>query len=100
MLPLIYQDDLGKFSSSRLDAQAGNDRIEACMETKLLDLHQDKSCYILIGNKEESEEIKSELELCPLTLYGIKMKEKSYEKYLGDLIQSGGVYNIVKFIED
>ena len=96
MLPLIYQDDLGKFSSSRMDAQAGNDRIEACMETKLLDLHQDKSCYILIGNKEETKELKSELELCPLTLYGIKMKEKSYEKYLGDLIHSGGVSKSVE----
>ena len=54
MLPLIYQDDLGKFSSSRMDAivQAGNDRIESCMETKLLDLHNHKSWFILIGNKE------------------------------------------------
>ena len=25
--PLIYQDDLGKFSASRMDAQAGNDKI-------------------------------------------------------------------------
>ena len=52
MLPLIYQDDLGRFSSNRLDAQAGNDKIEACMETKLLDLHQDKSCYIVIGTQK------------------------------------------------
>ena len=41
--PMIYQDDLGRFSSSRMAAQAGNDKIEACMETKPLDLHQDKS---------------------------------------------------------
>ena len=96
MLPLIYQDDLGKFSSSRLDAQAGNDRIEACMETKLLDLHQGKSCYILVGNKEETKCIKSELDICPLTLYGMKMKEKPYEKYLGDFIHSGGVSKSVE----
>jgi hypothetical protein len=33
--PLIYQDDLRKFPSSRKDAQAGNDKNEACMETKI-----------------------------------------------------------------
>ena len=32
MHPLIYQDDLGRFSSNRLDAQAGIDKIEVCME--------------------------------------------------------------------
>ena len=82
--PLIYQDDLGKFSSCRLDAQAGNDRIEACMETKLLDLHPDKSCYILIGNKRSTLEISQELKQYPLTLYGKDMKEKVSEKNLGD----------------
>ena len=41
--PLIYQDDLGRFASCRMDAQAGNRKIEACMETKVLDLHPDKS---------------------------------------------------------
>ena len=61
---LIYQDDLGKFSASRMDAQAGNDKIQACMESKLLDLHQDKSCHILIGNKKVTEEISEELKLC------------------------------------
>ena len=54
MHPLIYQDDLGRFSSNRLDAQAGNDRIKACIETKLLDLYH---CIRLIG----SQKIKSDL---------------------------------------
>ena len=66
--PLIYQDDLGKSSSCRKDAQAGNDKIEACMETKLLDLHQDKSCYIVIGNKKVTGDTIEALELCLLTL--------------------------------
>ena len=89
--PLLYQDDLAKFSSSRMDAQAGNDKIEACMETKLLDFHQDKSCYLLIGNKKTKELISEELELCPLTLYGKLMKNKTFEKYLGDFIHSDRV---------
>ena len=79
-----------------MDAQAGNDRIEACMETKLLDLHEDKSCYILIGDKKITEEMSQELKLCPLTLYGKHMKEKNSEKYLGDFIHCGGVAQSVE----
>ena len=91
MQPLIYQDDLGRFSSSRLDAQAGNDKIEACMETKLQDLHQDKSCYIVIGTKKIKNDLKNELEKYPLTLYGSKMSGKKSERYLGDFIHEGGI---------
>ena len=83
---MIYQDDLGRFSSSRMAAQAGKDKIEARMETKLPDLHQDMSCFILIGNKNTTENLSSELELCPLTLYGKTMKKKITEKHLGDFI--------------
>ena len=91
ILPLIYQDDLGRFSSNRLDAQAGIDKIEACMETKLLDLHQEKSCYIVIGSSKIKSEMKNELKLYPLTLYGSEMPEKKSERYLGDFIHEGGV---------
>ena len=91
MQPIIFQDDSGKFSSNRMDAQAGNDKIEACVESKLLNLHKDKSCYILIGDRKTTQSILEELEACPLTLYGEKMKKKDYEKYLGDYIHHGGV---------
>ena len=91
MQPIIFQDDLGKFSSNRMDAQAGNDKIEACVESKLLNLHKDKSCYILIGDRKTTQSILEELERCPLTLYGEIMKKKDYEKYLGDYIHHGGV---------
>ena len=96
MQPIIYQDDLGRFASNRLDAQAGNDRIEACMETKVLDLHQDKSCFIIIGSKKVTKEIHNEIDLFPLTLYGKNMKEKCSEKYLGDFIHQDGVAQSVE----
>ena len=61
------------------------------MESKLLNLHQDKSCFIVIGNKKVTGGIYKELELSPLTLYGKIMKEKKYEKYLGEYIHQAGV---------
>ena len=91
MQPLIYQDDLGRFASSRMDAQAGNQKIEACMETKVLDLHPDKSCFIILGNNQAVEDLRSEIRLHPLTLYGQEMKEKKSERYLGDVIHGGGL---------
>ena len=36
-------------------------------------------------------DLKSELEMYPLTLYGSKMSEKKSERYLGDFINEGGV---------
>ena len=70
------------------------------MEKKLLDLHADKSCYILIGNKKEISKLQKEIEQSPITLYGQKLKEKSVEKYLGDLIHSEGNSASVKATVD
>ena len=59
--PLIYQDDLGRFSNFISDAQDGTAKIEAVMETKVLDLHQDKSCFILFGNTIQKKKAHEEL---------------------------------------
>ena len=88
--PLIFQDDISRLSSSPSDAQAGNILIEACMESKLLDLNTDKSCYIVIGSKKIVKDIENELCITPLTLCGNKMKGKISDKYLGDYIHTGG----------
>ena len=87
---MIFQDYLSRLTSSKVGTQAGNYFLESCMETKLLDLNIDKSCYIVVGNKKISRKIKSELEIFPLFLCGKKMKEKTCDKYLGDFIRSLG----------
>ena len=76
--------------TSRGDAQAGNHMIEAVMESKLLDLNIDKSCYIVIGGKNIIKDIRTDLENFPLTLCGNLMKEKVSDKYLGDYIHCQG----------
>ena len=60
------------------------------MESKLLDLHADKSCIILIGNPEQRKAAQMELKRNPIKLYGNIMKEKQSEKYLGDIIHYDG----------
>ena len=51
--PIVFQDDIGRLSSSRDDAQAGNIKIESCLETKLLDPNLDKTVYIVLGDKKK-----------------------------------------------
>ena len=88
--PLIFQDDLCRMCSSPSDAQAGNMMIESCMESKLLDLNTDKSCYIVIGSDKSTAKIKSELKDNPLILCGDQMKQKVNDKYLGDYLHCHG----------
>ena len=88
--PLIYQDDLSRCTTSVAGAQDGNNRIEKSIGPKLLDFNTDKSCYILTGSKNGKNNLKSDLQLNPLTLYGVKINQKQSEKYLGDLIHEDG----------
>jgi hypothetical protein len=85
--PLIYQDDLGRFSTS---VQDGTKKIESCMESKLLDLHSDKSCFMIFGSARKKKAAHDNLDVNPIKLYDKPMKEKLKEKYLGDLIHSDG----------
>ena len=91
MNPCIYQDDLARVADSVSSAQAGIDKIEACMETKLLDLHDEKSCFIIFGKGKQLEEMKTNLNQTPLKLYGKKMVQKVKEKYLGDYFHCDGL---------
>ena len=52
------------------------------METKMLDLHEEKSCFIVFGKGKPLEKLNNELKETPLTLYGQKMIQKKKEKYL------------------
>ena len=78
-------------SSSREAAQAGNEYIKSCMEVKLLDLNVDKSCYMIIGSGKNTELLRNEMLKNPLVLCGNNMKEKSSDKYLGDILSCGGL---------
>ena len=89
--PLLFQDDISRLATSIRSAQNGNIRMEAVMESKILDFNLDKSCVIIIGSKKRKAEIESELQEHPLMLCGKEMKNVSMEKYLGDMISSAGL---------
>ena len=89
--PLLFQDDISRLSTSRDAAQFGNDKVEACLESKLLDPNLDKSVFVIIGPKSCTKKIREDIKKNPLTLNGTIMKEKTSDKYLGDQIHQKGL---------
>ena len=61
--PLLFQDDISRLSTSLEKAQAGNDKMEAVMETKLLNFNLDKSVVIVMGSKDRKEEAENDMEV-------------------------------------
>ena len=52
------------------------------MESKLLDLHSDKSCFMIFGSAVKKKAVHDELDANPIKLYDEPMKEKVKEKIL------------------
>ena len=72
-------------------AQESNNRMEAVLESKLLNFNLDKSVFLVIGKKNFKKAIEKKLEECPLTLCNEKMKQVDAYSYLGDVISDKGV---------
>ena len=66
-------------------AQESNNRMEAVLESKLLNFNLDKSVFLVIGKKNFKKAIEKKLEECPLTLCNEKMKQVDAYSYLGDV---------------
>ena len=89
--PLLFQDDIGRISTSLEDVQVGNSKLESLMETKLLDFNLDKSCLIVMGNRGKRKQANEQLKSFPVTLCNKAMKVADHEKYLGDILSSEGL---------
>ena len=89
--PLLFQDDVARIATNVTSAQAGNTRMEAVAESKLLDYNVEKSCFVVLGNKKASKKIQTQLMETPLMLCGSKMKQVTKTKYLGDIISANGL---------
>ena len=88
--PLLYQDDVIHLSKSRDDAQAGVMKMEAVMKTKQLEVHPDKSCYLVVGQGDNLEKEKSEIKKRPLIYDSFLLKNKPEAKHLGDFVHQDG----------
>ena len=74
--PLLYQDDILRATTTVSGAQNGLNKIWNVMNMKLLDIHTDKSCHLIIANKNNMEKIQQDITMSPLIYNNDKIKEK------------------------
>ena len=91
MKPLTYQADIMKGSKDVMGAQTGNIKLAAMLKDKGLDAHPDKTCFLVCGSKTFKEKAQKELEGNPLMFDKFPVKQKVSDKYLGQVLHSGGV---------
>ena len=93
--PLLFQDDSLRLATSAVTAQYGNNIMESVMKRKLLNIN-DKSSFMLCGKPDKIKSIQEAIKNNPLSIKGQPVKQKSKEKYLGDMISSLGVSDSVR----
>ena len=91
VLPILFQDDIFHDSNSLLDARVANIKMDMVMKSKQLCLNKDKTVLVVIGRKDQKEQVTQKLLLNPLMCGSFEMKEVESEKWLGDLISLGGL---------
>ena len=60
-------------------------------KSKQLEFHPDKTGFIILGNKQKVEEIRKEISDNPIYCGDFITKEKTQERWLGDISHSGGL---------
>ena len=89
--PLAYQDDILKGSKGVLEAQVGNIRLATMLESKGLEAHPDKTCFIVCGSKRYKQSVTQDLDRTSLMFGQFSIKQKEYDRYLGQMIHGGGL---------
>ena len=66
------------------------------MQSKQLELHEDKTGFLIMGEKKKVESIKKEIASNPLTVGGFITKEREKEKWLGEYLHRDGLDASIK----
>ena len=99
--PIIFQDDLARCCLSRSSAQMGNIKLAQMAKMKQLEFHPDKTGFVILGKKKNVEMIRKDISENPITLDNFQCKEKSKEKWLGDIShQDGLAQSVIATIQD
>ena len=80
-----------RMAKSVIAAQIGNVKMAALMKDKQLEVHPDKTGYIVLGSLKFKEKICREVLITPIRFGSMVTKMKTQDKYLGDIIHSDGL---------
>ena len=96
----MFQDDILKCSNDIKSAQDGCYKMEVVTGLKQLQINIDKSVFMLLGNKSRVGEIREMITRNPLLFKGQALKEKQFDKYLGDQIGESTTASVEKTVSD
>ena len=88
---MAFQDDIMRSSKDVLSTKVGNIKLAAMLEEKGLEAHPDKTCFIVCGGNKYKEKVEHDLERNPLMFGQFPVKQKEYDRYLGQTLHSGGL---------
>ena len=80
-----------KLTTNVNSAQNSLDKMLQVMELKLLDVHPDKTGFMVVAGKENRNKIEEDLKKNPLKYKNQILKQKSHEKWLGDTKHNNGL---------
>ena len=89
--PLSFQDDIARAVRGVKEALVGNMKMRSLMEEKQLQVHPDKTGFIVLGCKKFKEEVEKELGATPIIFGNLVTGAKVMDKYLGDMIHTDGL---------
>ena len=88
--PIIFQDDILRMGDNLASVKAGNTKIDVVMKQKKLVLNSDKTSFIIMGEGTEKKRTQMLIKRSPILCGSFEVKEKSQDKYLGDILHQGG----------
>jgi hypothetical protein len=86
--PLSYQDDVGSMCTSVAMLRKQANKMTDMLKQKTLSAHPDKSGYLVLGSQSFADSMTLKLQQDPIYLNKFNLKQKSEEKYLGQVIKS------------
>ena len=89
--PLAFQDDIARLTTDMHKASVGNVKMEYLMKEKQLEVHPDKTGYIVMGTKGYRDQIMMETGINPIKFDGFETKRKKMDKYLGEMFHEEGL---------
>ena len=78
--PVAFQDDLGHANEDVAHARMGNIKLASMLQDKGLEAPQDKTCFIVFGDKKYKEEVQKDLNQNPLMFGKFEVKPRESEK--------------------
>ena len=94
--PLLFQDDVLRMTTTVSGARNGNKRMDMLAKTKALELHPDKTCFVVFGEGEKLRDLEEDIEKNPIYCGEFVTKRKATERYLGDRLNGDGLAESVQ----